>query len=73
MDKGKCGNCIYWKTDEKAESGECHRHAPGTTALFQDRYRIIWAITDVEEFCGDHSPGAPRTGKIEQIKAVRVT
>ena len=67
-ENSKCGNCLYWKTYAKSESGECHRHAPRSissgTSVINDRVN-----TYDDDFCGDHAPGTPRVGEKVTYKA----
>jgi hypothetical protein len=64
MDKNcKCANCLYWKTDEKGNIGECHRYAPrpADTSLVK---KLDWPNTMDEDFCGEFVEGKPSAGTL---------
>ena len=53
-------------------SGKCHRHAPKKIPLKDGSLVKDWALTNEDDFCGEHSPGTPRNGKTEQPGAVAI-
>jgi hypothetical protein len=44
-------------------SGHCHRYAPKRIPSKDGGFVNDWAVTNEDDFCGDHSPGTPKTGK----------
>ena len=41
-----CVECLWWASDEGADKGKCHRHAPRPG-------NFNWATTKRTDFCGD--------------------
>ena len=62
-DNDRCGNCLYWRRRGDTMSGHCHRHAPSKIPSKDGGFVNDWALTNEDDFCGDHSPGTPRTDK----------
>ena len=44
-----CGGCLWWASDEGADKGKCHRHAPRPG-------NFGWATTKRDDFCGESDP-----------------
>ena len=49
MDIVTCGGCLWWVSDDGADDGQCHRHAPRPG-------NCNWATTKRTDFCGDAEP-----------------
>ena len=47
-----CGNCLYWKTHEESELGECHRYAPRPADASLAK-NVVWPFTMADNFCGE--------------------
>ena len=65
-DNSKCGNCLYWKKKGNTMSGKCHRHAPKRIPSKDGGFVNDWAVTNEDDYCGEHSPHTPGTGKAEK-------
>ena len=55
MDIVICGGCLWWRA-ERADEGQCHRHAP--------RAVVVWPTTKRDDYCGEAEP-TPDTTPIE--------
>ena len=44
-----CVECLWWASDQGADKGKCHRHAPRPG-------NFGWATTKRTDFCGDAKP-----------------
>ena len=71
-DNSKCKNCLYWKRKGATMSGKCHRHAPKRIPSKDGGFVNDWAMTNEDDYCGEHSPHTPRIGKAEKPGAVAI-
>jgi len=61
-----CETCRFWKPPfQENNFGQCRRHAPavrlirldGDGCLTETRdAEVVWAETDVDDWCGEHQP-----------------
>lgn len=61
-----CGDCRFWKPSPHAKVpgvkyGECVAHAPKKHN--GDASTQNWALCRSTEWCGDHKPAGPPTGR----------